>query len=155
MDPCEHAVALFDQGFNCAESVLSALCSASGYEIGHQRRLATPFGSGISRRGTVCGCLSGAAMAIGLVAGRSEPADVEGKDRAYGMVERLMELFGRQFGSIECRTLTGLDFHDPGAVERFRADARDRVCVPAIRFTVERALEELRRAGIEVAGEAD
>ncbi|MCU0611911.1 MAG: C-GCAxxG-C-C family protein [Candidatus Eisenbacteria bacterium] len=148
MDPHEHAIAAFDQGFNCAESVLTALCTAAGRDVGELRRLATPFGSGISRRGTVCGCLSGAAMAIGLLAGRSTPEDAEGKERAYGMVERLLGLFERTYGSTECRTLTGLDFHDPAAVGRFREDIRGRVCVPAIRFTVENALSELRAAGI-------
>ena len=148
MDPREHAVAVFDQGFNCAESVLTALCTAAGRDVGELRRLATPFGSGISRRGTVCGCLSGAAMSIGLLAGRSVPTDVEGKDRAYGMVERLLNLFERTHGSIDCRNLTGLDLHDPSAAQRFKEDVRARVCVPAMRFTVENALSELRAAGI-------
>jgi len=148
MDPHEHAVEVFDQGFNCAESVLTALCTAAGRDVGDLRRLATPFGAGMARRGTVCGCLSGAAMAIGLLAGRSTPEDAEGKERAYGMVERLLGLFERTYGSTECRTLTGLDFHDPAAVERFSEEARGRVCVPAMRFAVENALSELRAAAL-------
>lgn len=70
----------FNTGYNCAESVLLAVCRESGYTeseiVKFIPRMATGFllrfhyggqvGGGIARNGGICGALSGAIMAIGL-----------------------------------------------------------------------------------------
>jgi C_GCAxxG_C_C family probable redox protein len=55
----------------------------------------------------MCGAVSGGIMAIGLFAGRSAPT--ESVADSYGMVRKLVEDFGSQFGSTNCKELTGCD----------------------------------------------
>lgn len=139
----DRAVALFGAGFNCAESTVAALLVAAGRPPGDAQRLATAFGGGLARRGGVCGALAGAAMALSTLLGRRDAEDTDGKDRVYAAVERLLQRFETAQGSIMCRELTGLDFHDPASHEVFKASVKGAVCVPAIRLVVRAALDEL------------
>ena len=70
-------------------------------------KIATGFCGGVSRTSGMCGAVSGGIMAIGLFAGRSAPT--ESVADSYGMVRKLVEDFGSQFGSTNCKELTGCD----------------------------------------------
>jgi C_GCAxxG_C_C family probable redox protein len=98
---------LFQSGFFCAESVLQAIAENQGIQSYLIPRIATGFCSGVSRTGGMCGALSGAIMGIGLVAGRNKPA--ESLEPAYAMVQKLIDRFEKQYGSINCRQLLGCD----------------------------------------------
>ncbi len=130
----EHAVRYFKSGYNCAESVLKAVVDSVGTEVEDPQRLATGFGGGIARQGYVCGCLSGAAIAIGLLAGRTAPDDLAGKDRVYSAVTHLFEKFKTQAGSLECRDISGLKFDQPTHLN---------ICCPLVSFTAHAACEEI------------
>lgn len=134
----EAAVGHFVGGYNCAESALLALGGGQARVQGELHRLATAFGGGTARRGMLCGAVAGAAMALGLHLGRSLPEDSEGKDRVYQAVEELMAAVEARFGSVQCRQLTGLDFHDPASHDAF-CPVKEKVCIPLLRFVVERA----------------
>ncbi len=140
-DPRDHAVALFEGNFNCAESTVTALLTAARRDPAEAQRLATAFGGGLARRGTVCGALTGAAMALSSLLGRTDAADTDGKERAYAVVAELLRRVETSTGAIECRTLTGLDFNDPTSHEAFKASVKARVCVPMLRLVVGTALE--------------
>jgi len=60
---------------NCAETVLYIVCEHLGETGDFYPRIATPFGGGIGNRQEMCGALSGALMAIGLLRGRSLGGD--------------------------------------------------------------------------------
>lgn len=77
MNPEDEAKRLFDNGFNCAESVLLATSHEKFAQSigGIIPRIATGFGGGIARNGDVCGALTGGVMAIGLALGRVSPED--------------------------------------------------------------------------------
>jgi C_GCAxxG_C_C family probable redox protein len=98
---------LFQSGFFCAESVLSAIAESQGIRSDLIPRIATGFCSGISRTGSLCGAVSGAIMGINLVAGRNSPA--ESLEVCYALTQKLISRFERQFGSINCRQLIGCD----------------------------------------------
>jgi C_GCAxxG_C_C family probable redox protein len=98
---------LFQSGFFCAERVLQAIAESQGIQSYLIPRIATGFCSGVSRTGGMCGALSGAIMGIGLVAGRNKPA--ESLEPAYAMVQKLIDRFEKQYGSINCRQLLGCD----------------------------------------------
>jgi C_GCAxxG_C_C family probable redox protein len=74
------AFSYFRIGYNCAESVLLAIAK-DALEINSDLilRIATGFGSGISRRGYVCGAVSGAVMDFGLKYGRNSPEELQAK----------------------------------------------------------------------------
>jgi hypothetical protein len=46
-------------------------------------RLATGFGGGIGRKGSLCGAFTGSIMAIGMKMGRTDPKDKEAVTKVY------------------------------------------------------------------------
>src|SRR5512140_2281455 len=134
--PEELAIRYFNNGYNCAESVLKAVAETVGTSVDDPQRMATVFGGGIARQGYVCGCLSGAAIALGLLAGRVAPEDAAGKDRVYAAMGRLFEKFKAQAGAVECRDITGLKFDHETHVN---------VCCPLVGFAADAAHEEIVR----------
>jgi C_GCAxxG_C_C family probable redox protein len=98
---------LWDSGLYCAESVLLAVAESQGIRSEWIPRVASGFCSGVARTGGMCGAVSGAIMALGLVAGRSQPQ--ESVERVYALTRRLMAQFEQQFGALSCRQLTGCD----------------------------------------------
>ena len=79
----DRAVALLGAGFNCAEAVLTVLSKRLeklGRPCGEVVPcVATGFGAGIGRSGGTCGALSGAVLALGLMARHERAEDFEGK----------------------------------------------------------------------------
>ena len=103
----QRSLELFRSGFFCAESVLLAIAESQGIQSDLIPRIATGFCSGISRTGGMCGAVSGAMMGINLVAGRSSPS--ESIEFSYTLTQKLISLFERQYGSVNCRQLIGCD----------------------------------------------
>ena len=130
----EKAVQFFESGYNCAESVLRAVAEAENSDVKDPQRFATAFGGGMARQGSTCGCLTGAIMAVGLLAGRSAPEDQAGKDRVYAATLRLFEQFKQQVGSVECRDISGL---------KFDRSTHLNVCCPLVGFAARVASEEI------------
>lgn len=98
---------LFQGGLYCAESVLLAIAESKGFQSDLIPKIATGFCGGVSRTCGMCGAVSGGIMAIGLAKGRS--SGTESVLPSYRAVQRLLEGFEAQFGSINCRELTGCD----------------------------------------------
>jgi C_GCAxxG_C_C family probable redox protein len=107
----------FDQGFNCAQSVLAAFTSHLGLSESQALKLASPFGGGIARRGQVCGAVSGALLVLGLARGSDTPA---GKEAAYQMAQEFLKCFEDRHASILCRDLLGCDISTPEDFQRAR-----------------------------------
>jgi len=138
-DPRDVAVGEFDRGYNCAEAMLLALAPGA---MAEPQRAGAAFGGGIARRGLTCGCLTGCAVAVGLRLGRISPDDKESKELVYRVVGNVLRRFEEEFGTLECRKLTGLDFNQENPQEELdRAHAE--VCTKLVRFVVDTALAEL------------
>ena len=105
----ERAAKYFEAGFNCAESVFMSLAESIGTKSDLIPKIATPFGGGIGRRGSVCGALTGGAMAIGLKVGRSELKDTKSREESYEKALELFKRFEKEFGSALCYDLIKLD----------------------------------------------
>jgi len=144
-DPAAMARLLFDQGFNCAESVLMTLAGDNGGGPPIWQRAAATMGGGIARQGLLCGCLTGCAMAVGLRIGRLRPDDTAARDHSYRVTAAVFRRFRQRFGALDCRLLTGLDFsqpHPPAVMRRLHAET----CAPMVEETVRIALEELSQS---------
>ncbi len=104
----EKAVALFKQGYNCAQSVFLAF--EDMYDMDHDvaMRLSSGFGAGMGKMREVCGSLTGAFMAAGILYGYDDVADAEAKKKTYAMVRRIAGEFEKERGTIICRELLGL-----------------------------------------------
>ena len=105
MDHGEKAKRLFLEGYNCAQAVLCAFEDEIGQDRTLLAKMASSFGGGMGRLREVCGAVSGALMAIGLIRGYSDPKDFDGKKEQYAFVQEFARRFREQNGSIVCREL--------------------------------------------------
>jgi len=113
------AVSHFDSHYNCAESVLLVAKETLGIPCSAVPGVATGFGAGIGRRGSICGALTGAIMAIGLAHGRSKPT--QDREKAYGLALKTFNRFVSRFGSPYCIKLTGCDMTTARGRNKFTA----------------------------------
>ncbi len=105
-------------------------------------QLATGLGSGMSRRGFVCGALTGGILAAGMVTSLQRGSTREDRkglrEETYSRVQDLARRFEARFGTVNCSDMTGCDFLTPEGQADFKAKGlMDSVCRPAVRFVVE------------------
>ncbi len=108
MEPIEKsalAKSYFEEGYNCAQSVLLAFCEETGFSIEQAARLASTFGGGMGRMREVCGAVSAMLMIEGLLEGYSDPKAKEEKSEVYARVRNLADSFREKNHSIICREL--------------------------------------------------
>ncbi|MBM3322447.1 C_GCAxxG_C_C family protein [candidate division WOR-3 bacterium] len=106
----------FEQDFNCAECVLATVAEQMGIKSSLIPAVATGFGAGMGRRGSVCGAVAGAVMALGLKYGRLHPK--QSRLPTYRRVQALCRRFEEKYGSIFCRDLIGHDISSARALNR-------------------------------------
>ena len=90
----------FEQGYNCAQSVLLAFCEETGLNREQAAKLASTFGGGMGRMREVCGAVSAMFMVEGLRGGYSDPKAKEEKSELYARVRALAEQFREKNHSI-------------------------------------------------------
>jgi len=81
MTKAEDAVALFQQGFNCTQSILSVFAADFGLDGIWHAGSHRDFGAGMGRTDNICGSLSAAIMLIGLRYGGIRPEDTAAKEK--------------------------------------------------------------------------
>lgn len=104
----EKAMALFEEGYNCAQAVFLAFADLHGIEGHVAAALSSSFGGGMGRLREVCGTVSGMFMTVGVLYGYDDPKDKEAKTEHYARIQELAAAFEQQNGSIVCRELLGL-----------------------------------------------
>ena len=102
-------------------------------------KAATSFGGGVALSKNLCGCLSAAAMAVGLKHGTTEPTGTAPRP-AYARTKAVMDRFRDRFGTIECGDLTAKWAND------FAHPDRAYSCGELLRFTLERVMEVTARS---------
>ena len=71
-------------------------------------RMATGFGGGIGRKGSLCGAFTGSIMAIGMKMGRTDPKDKQAVSKVYTKCQEFWNQFEKEFGSNLCYDLIGV-----------------------------------------------
>ena len=79
MEHAKEAERLFMEGYNCAQAVFCAFRDQTGLGLEAAARLASSFGGGIGRLREVCGAVSGALLALGMLRGYDDPQDAAAK----------------------------------------------------------------------------
>lgn len=105
----EKAKELFENGYNCAQSVFATYAPEFGIDFNTALKLSSSFGGGMGRLREVCGAVSGIFMVLGLSKGYISPIDIDAKAEHYERVQHLAKEFEKVHGSIICRELLGLD----------------------------------------------
>ena len=145
------AKARFKEGFNCAQSVVSAFAPEISRETGLTAQRLTAavsgFGGGMGRMREVCGAVSGAIAVLGFLTGYSDPDDSAAKKEMYGRVRELMNAFKDRSGSCVCRELLVGTNADDGAVpeERTAGYYRKRPCADLVETAADLCAEILQK----------
>ena len=109
----EKAVALFEEGFACSQSILASHCEEYGLDSKVAIKLADPFGAGMRGQSETCGAVTGALMVIGLKHGRTRADDLLAKDKAAEVTREFVKRFKERHGTIVCKELLGHDISIP------------------------------------------
>ncbi|MBR3107544.1 MAG: C_GCAxxG_C_C family protein [Clostridia bacterium] len=105
MDHAKEAERLFLEGYNCAQAVFCAFRDLTGMELNAAARLSSSFGGGMGRLREVCGTVSGALLALGMLRGYDDPKDPEQKKAHYALVREYIRRFREKNETIICREL--------------------------------------------------
>ena len=105
----EKAVALFKEGYNCSQAVVTAFADLYGFTEEQALKMSSSFGGGIGRMRQTCGAACGLFMLAGLETGCTDGKNREGKEANYKVVQELAEEFRKRNGSLICAELLGLN----------------------------------------------
>ena len=89
----ERAMALFEEGYNCAQSVFLAFSDLHGMDTHTAAVLSSSFGGGMGRLREVCGAVSGMFLTAGIVYGYDDPGAREEKAVHYARIQELAKAF--------------------------------------------------------------
>lgn len=118
MNKTETALKRFEEGYVCAQAVLSVYAEEFGLEPDTALKISTAFGGGIARTAQICGAVTGALMVIGLKHGLVSLEDSASKEKTYQLSKDLMDLFAKQYGSLQCRTLLEIDISSDDGLQK-------------------------------------
>lgn len=147
MNAPDQAVALFQQGYSCAQAVLAACGPAFGLDEATALRLASGLGAGLGGLRETCGAVQAMAMIIGLREGPTEAMDAQTKAALYKKVRQALADFDSVFSTHCCLTLL-----QQASIRKQRGEAPEersadyyakRPCAAFVRFCAERALADL------------
>jgi C_GCAxxG_C_C family probable redox protein len=125
----EQAVRLHASGSNCAQSVLCAFTSELGMDTAMAHRLATGLGAGLGRRQHLCGAVNGGAMALAQPWAMNPVPTLQPRNAPTRLVQAYIKTMEAEFGSIDCRTLLGVDLNTPeGKAELKERGLSAKVC---------------------------
>ena len=107
---------LHEQGYGCAQAILTSFASEYGLSVEIDLRISTGSGSGMGRMCEMCGALNGAHTVVGLKHGKLHSdgtnygVDTETTSR---LLEEISARFAERNGSTRCRDLIEHDLSDP------------------------------------------
>jgi len=102
-------------------------------------KMATPFGGGVARFGTICGALVGGAMALGFCYGRTRAEEKEKREKTYAKVQEMLREFQKDFKTIQCHELIQLNLMDPADRQKFQDRKLIQRCSQFVAETAENA----------------
>ena len=111
----DRSLALFRNGYNCAQSVLLPFAEIMDADLQAMEKLSLGFGGGMGRLQKTCGAVTGAFMVISLYCSTLDK-EVQGQES-----RRLIQEFHVQFIAIhkvsDCRSLLGSDLNTEEGLE--------------------------------------
>lgn len=128
----DKTVALFEGGYNCAQSVFAAYADLFGMEFQQALRISCPFGGGFAGMRMTCGAVSSMAMLAGLFNGSDTAGDRQGRERNFETVRTMADGFRAEFGSIVCAQLLGLEPGLPSGLRKSSCKDKVRFCAALV-----------------------
>jgi C_GCAxxG_C_C family probable redox protein len=100
-------------------------------------RLATGFGGGIGRKGSLCGAFTGSIMAIGMKLGRNDPKDKEAVSKVYAKCQEFWNQFEKEFGSTLCYNIIGVHLDNEEERQKWLASGGMEKCAKIVEKTAQ------------------
>lgn len=136
------------EGINCAELTLTSVLDILGIDNYLFHNLAIPLAAGFggykSKKGWkgACGAVCGGCAAIGVVMGGHERMNNDLMLTASLRAAKFAVEFEKEFGTVVCSELCGVDFSEPEALEEYR---ENEIWVKKCYHFVIWAVDEIRR----------
>jgi len=96
------AIAFFDEGYACSQSILLAFSDRYGLDERVAKLISSTFGGGMGRLRQKCGAVTGGFMVLGLQYGNTNPKDMDTKLNAYKKVRELNRQVEDIYGTSNC-----------------------------------------------------
>jgi C_GCAxxG_C_C family probable redox protein len=117
-DVAQKAIDLFDGPYNCAQAVFKAVLEHKDIKSHRATDIAAAFGGGIVYTAQQCGAVSGALMALGILAGEKITDVREHKGETYRLSKEFHKRFKQEFGTIICDGLVNVNMADDAAKKK-------------------------------------
>jgi len=139
----DKSVELFLEGYNCAQSIVTAFGSELGLKEKDALKLATGLGAGINYQGQTCGAVVGSYIILGLRYGIDQARDQEGKARLRMILNKFSEEFTNEYKSLNCKDILGKDVSKDDELEELRKNNVFRELCPRVVKTASNIVEKL------------
>ncbi|SDC15343.1 C-GCAxxG-C-C family protein [Williamwhitmania taraxaci] len=105
------AIENFENGMNCAQSVISVFANDHGLDLSVALKLTSTLGGGIGRKQEICGAIN--AGVLGLMYGNQSPNDKESKEQTSVLAQQFLTKMEKEFGGLTCRHVLGASLETP------------------------------------------
>jgi len=102
----------FTGKYNCSQSTMKAILVGMDLDFDQIMPLAAGLGAGVAHKGEVCGAVSGAIAALGVIESRHHTDTLKHKEAAYATSEEFVRRFEQKNETILCDQLTGVKMTD-------------------------------------------
>jgi C_GCAxxG_C_C family probable redox protein len=134
-DRKKQAIDLFNNGYNCAQSVIGAYQDKLGKRTDVLMDMASGFGGGMGRLQRTCGAVTGAFMVMSSLSDHSLPG---AKERLESDIQAFARRFRDHFGELNCKALLGYDLNSEEELQKAHEEmAFDERCTRFIEYAVE------------------
>jgi C_GCAxxG_C_C family probable redox protein len=138
MSTKKQSLALFNQGYNCAQSVFCSQEGKTGLDLPTMLRISTGFGGGMGRTGGTCGAATGGILALSAIYGQNPGEPKAMQDRTYAKVQAFLKSFEKIHGHLDCQgILEGTNLRTPEGQSYFRNSGQRSKCEACISGAVE------------------
>lgn len=133
----DNAIDLFNNDYNCAQSVLLANIHALAIDKDAAINLSSGFGAGMGRLQKTCGAVTGAFLTISLHYGNIFEENNKKKEVANLKIQEFHQLFVEKHGTSECYSLLDCDLNSEEGQRKFtHENLKKTICEECIKDTI-------------------
>ncbi|MHA1421624.1 MAG: C-GCAxxG-C-C family protein [Candidatus Thorarchaeota archaeon] len=102
----------FSGQYNCSQSTMKGILVGMDIDFDQIMPFAVGLGAGVAHEGNVCGAVTGAILALGVIENKTYKDPLDQKEAAYAASEEFVRRFKKKQGTIICNQLTGITMAD-------------------------------------------
>lgn len=127
----------FNDGLNCAQSVLCSFKAEIDVPESELQKISAGFGGGMAKLQQTCGAVTGSYMVVGLMDKTLIPNDSNSREKTNILLQEFDYEFKRIHKSTQCSDLLGINLlSEDGKVQFEELNLRENVCERCIEDAV-------------------